>query len=125
MLEDGEICASAYEFDVSRWLKNNNIRYERNIPYKDFIDNYDGKMDCDYVITCNNKLWYVEVAGFLSDREKLSEVERAYFLKMLYKIKLLERQKLNHKIIKPKSLNKNTTEEIFDFLFKENKDEVI
>lgn len=118
ILDDGEICASSYEFDISTWLKSKNIQYKRNIKYADFIDNYKGKMDCDYVIIYNNEIWYVEMAGFLSDTDfnKYSEAEKNYFFKLKYKRKLLRRQGVNYIIIEPCDLKKKSLEEIFFFI---------
>jgi len=116
ILEDGEICASSYEFDTSNWLKSKNVNYDRNIKYQSFIDNYKGKMDCDYVIDHNNEIWYVEVAGFLSEGNKLSEVEKIYYFKLKYKEKLLERQGVNYLIIHVRHLKNKTFEEIFHFI---------
>lgn len=110
---DDELCWSSYEYTVSKWLRKNIINYKRDMLYKTFIDNYKGKMDCDYMINYNNQIWYVEVAGFLSDRKKLSEIERIYFFKLKYKEKLLKRQNVNYLIIKPKDLKRKTLEEIF------------
>lgn len=117
-LDNGEICESSYEFDISNWLRNNNITYLRNIPYIDFIDNYKGRMDCDYKIIYNNEIWYVEMAGFLSgtDFSKFSEAEKKYFFKLKYKRKLLCRQGVNYIIIEPCDLKKKSMEEIFYFI---------
>jgi len=127
ILDDGEICASSYEFDISTWLKSININYIRNVKYIDFIDKYKGKMDCDYVIPYNGITWYIEMAGFLSgnDFSKYSSEEKNYFFKLMYKKKLLKRQGLNYIIIKPCDLKKKSLEEIFFFLELENKKEVI
>lgn len=119
ILDSGEICASSYEFDISTWLNNYNFSYNRDVDYINFIENYKGKMNCDYVINYNNKIWYVEMAGFLSDTTfaKLSLAERKYFFKLEYKIKLLKRQGLNYLIIKPRDLKRKTLGEIFSVVF--------
>lgn len=126
ILDDGEICASSYEFDISTWLKSLNIIYDRDVNYIDFIDNYKGKMNCDYVIHHNNKLWYVEMAGFLrgTDFNKYSDAEKNYFFKLKYKRKLLRRQGVNYLIIEPCDLKKKSLEEIFFFLFSEDEKDV-
>lgn len=116
ILDDGEICASSYEFDISTWLKNSNIKYIRNVKYIDFIDRYKGKMDCDYVIPYNGTIWYVEMAGFLNERQKLSDAEIMYLRKLKYKIKLLKRQKLNYLIIYPSDIKSKSLMDIFYFL---------
>lgn len=121
ILDDGEVCASSYEFDVSMWLRNNNFKYIRNRDYKDFIDGYKGKMNCDYLIdNGNDKLWYVEIAGFLKNTNfnKFSQEERNYFFKLKYKRKLLKKQpNLNSKIIYSYQLKSTPLPELFSFLF--------
>lgn len=119
-MDDGEICTSSYEFDISTWLRKNNIKYDRNVSYKDIHNKYSGKMDCDYKIYYKDKVWFVEMAGFLSEGNKLSEVERIYFFKMKYKEKLLKESNVNYLIIRPRHLKKKTMEEIFKPIF-ENK----
>lgn len=113
-MEDGEVCASSYEFDISNWLKKNNINYERNVLYVEIDNKYKGRMDCDYKITHNGMIWYVEMAGFLSEGNKLSEVERVYFFKMKYKEKLLKESNVNYLIIRPRHLKKKTMNQIFN-----------
>lgn len=115
-MEDGEVCCSSYEHIISTWLKERNIRYDRNIPYIE-IDQfgYKGKMDCDYKIYYNNKIWFVEMAGFLggTDFSKYSSQEKNYFFKLIYKKKLLKRSKVNYIIIEPCDIKNKTFEEVF------------
>ncbi len=121
-LEDGEICASSYEFDISNWLKDNEISYIRNVKYKDFIDGYKGKMDCDYKINYKGKTWYVEMAGFLrgTDFSKWSKEEKNYFFKLKYKRKLLKRQDVNYLIIHANDMKEKCLDDIFYFIDKTN-----
>lgn len=119
-LDNGEVCASSYEFDISTWLQSNNRIYDRDIDYKDFIDGYKGRMNCDYKIYHKGEIWYVEMAGFLkskTDFSKYSSVERNYFFKLMYKKKIMKRQKINYLIIEPDDLKAKTLEEIFSAIF--------
>lgn len=115
-MDDGEICASRYEYIISNWLKERNIKYDRNITYKE-IDQfgYKGKMDCDYKIYYNNKIWFVEMAGFLSgtDFKKFSSEEKNYFFKLKYKKKLLKRNEVNYVVIESTDMKNATFEEAF------------
>lgn len=119
-LEDGEVCTSSYEFDISTWLKNNNYQYERNIKYVDIHDTYSGKMDCDYLIYHNNKHYYVEMAGMIPRKglkfEKWGQEEKKYFFKLQYKIKLLKEAHVHYKIIYPSEIINLKLEEIFSFM---------
>lgn len=125
-MDDGEICASAYEYDITMWLKKNSIEYERDVLYIDFIDNYKGKMNCDYkFVLPNNDIWYVEMAGFINTYEfsKLKQrPEQLYFFKLQYKKKLLKRQNCNYLIISPNDLKTKSMGEIFYFLNVKEKD---
>ncbi len=117
--DDGEICASGYERTISNWLRENNIIYERNIKYIDFINNYKGKMDCDYKITLdNNEIWYIEMAGYIRtyNYEKLNKIEKNYLYKIQYKKKLLKRQGCNFIIITVEDFKQKSLKDIFYFL---------
>ena len=96
-MSDGERCDSSYEYDVSTWLKSKGIKYDRDIPYKQFIENYNGKMNCDYrFILDDGQIWYVEIAGFINtyDFSKLtSREEEIYYFKLKYKIKMFKKTK--------------------------------
>lgn len=117
-LDDGEICASSYEFDISTWLKLKGIQYERNIPYQKISPIYKGKMDCDYKILFNNEIWYVEMAGFLNGTtfEKWSKEEKNYYFKLKYKKKLLRREEVNYLIIYSKDIKQKSLSDIFYFI---------
>ena len=123
-MEDGERCDSRYEYDISTWLKENNINYDRDVPYKDFTTNYNGKMNCDYrFVLDNGEVWYVEMAGFIdtNDFKKLtSREEEIYYFKLKYKKKLFKENNLNYIIIHPSDLKTYTMDEIFYF-FNNNK----
>lgn len=119
ILDDGEVCASGYENTISNWLKDNNVSYVRDVPYIDFIDNYNGKMNCDYKIFLpNGDEWYVEMAGFLIqyDYKKLNDVEKKYLDRLNYKKKLLKRQGCNYIIITVDQFRKQPFREILYFL---------
>ena len=119
-MDDGERCDSSCEYDISTWLKSKGIKYDRDIPYIEFTNNYKGKMNCDYrFILEDGTVWYVEMAGFIStyDFQKLtSREEQIYYFKIRYKEKLFKENNLNYKIIKRNDLKTKTMEEIFDFL---------
>lgn len=83
--ENGELCRSTYEYDLSCWLRNNNISYLRNVPFRDFIDDYEGRKDCDYVIIYNGEWIWLEIAGFYSGREKKSSLEKRYIERFEHK----------------------------------------
>lgn len=119
-MEDGERCDSSCEYDISTWLKSKGIKYDRDVPYVEFTNNYKGKMNCDYrFVLDDGTVWYVEMAGFINtyDFKKLtSRAEQIYFFKIRYKEKLFKDNNLNYRIIKRNDLKIKTMEELFDFL---------
>lgn len=114
--EDGEVTVSKLEFKTSLYLRDKNIKYKRNVKYNEFIKEYFGKKDCDYVIYVNNVIWYVEVAG-MYDESNNSLISTEYAEKLNEKIKMLESNQLNFKIIYKNDFNTNELDEIFNFLF--------
>lgn len=118
MFDDGEKTVSKHEYIVSNYLREKNIKYNRNILYRKFIKNYQGKMNCDYVIDLNNKVWYVEVAGMLDyTRGKIKDnyIMENYRCKLKAKEKMLEENNLNYKIIYPTDLE-NPLDGVFSFI---------
>jgi hypothetical protein len=117
IFEDGELVKSKYEFNVSTFLKQNNINYLRDVKYKTFINGYIGNKDCDYMIENNGEIWYVEVAGMMDKENATDKIRKQYRINLEEKKKMLKESKLNHKIIYPNDLNRKPLNEIFDFLF--------
>lgn len=116
-LDNGEKCMSGYEYDISKWLNKYNIKYQRDIPYIQIHDTYEGRMDCDYKIFNNNEIFYVEMAGFYPKiNSRPSEEEKYYAKKLHYKIRLLNEAKVNYLIIYPEDMKYKSLEEIFSFL---------
>lgn len=119
-MEDGERCDSSYEYDISTWLKSKNISYIRDVPYIDFVDGYNGKMNCDYHITQDDgESWYVEMAGFvksLNYKDTTSSEEEMYLRKLKYKIKLFNRSGVNYHIIFRDDMKNKSMVDIFKFL---------
>lgn len=122
--EDGEITKSKFEYDTSMFLRKNNYIYNntyiRDIRYKDFINEYSGNMDCDYIIKTNELTWYVEIAGML-DYSKIGKnnddkIRRRYKEHLNKKMKMLQENSLNYKIIYPKDFKTKSMNEIFSFL---------
>jgi hypothetical protein len=116
VFENGEVCKSRYEYDVSKWLREHNVSYLRNTPYKDFIDWYDGKKDCDYMIMYNSELIFLEIAGLYTSREKKSSMERDYIKRFEHKLQNLLCE-LNNVVLYPDDFKKKTLDEMFSFLF--------
>lgn len=115
VFENGEICKSTYEFDVSTWLRKNNISYIRNVMYRDFIDDYEGRKDCDYIILHRGEWIFLEIAGLYTFKDKKSSMEKDYAVRFDDKLKNLL-SKLYYKILYPSDFKKINYEETFAFL---------
>lgn len=120
IFDDGEITTSQYEFYTSKYFKDNDIMYNRNIKYKDFIDTYIGNKDCDYALTINNKIWYIEIAGMLDyskvNINNLKGYHREYKIHIDEKEEMLKSKNLNYKILYPSDFKK-PLEEVYSFSF--------
>lgn len=116
--EDGEKVLSKLEYQTSLFFRENNIYYKRDIKYRDFVDGYNGLANCDYVCELNGKPIYIEIAGMLySENERNLDVRAQQYKKRLKeKIELLEKTKVQYKIIYNKEFRYNTLENVFSFL---------
>lgn len=118
ILSNGERCDSSFECKASTWLLNQKILYERNIPYKNIDKNYNGSMNCDYLIEYNNVDWYVEIAGMLWSKTYIptSDETILYYKKLKRKEEILKNNNLNYRIIYACEFRNKSIEEIFNFL---------
>lgn len=108
--EDGEICVSTLEQKFTSFLRDNNIKYKRNVKYNTLDDLLEGrKYNCDYVI--DNKYW-IEVCGLSKGNSaNWKSVNCSNQIELKYKTKLL---------LKEVILRKNNIP--FLFLFQEDFD---
>lgn len=128
--EDGEHTISKYEYDFSSFLRKNgfiyNQTYFRDVKYKTFIEDYDGDINCDYVITKGNKTIYVELAGILGNKAHMiafrqdkkilnSKSKELYRVKLNKKKELLEDNNLTFYILLPDEMNEVTYQNIICF----------
>ena len=131
--DDGEVATSLYEYEFSRFLRNNNIlfneTYFRNIPYKSLDNYYDGNMNCDYLIVFGDKEVYIELAGILGNKEHQeayrnnfvinSKSKELYRQKLYQKREMFERNGLEYYILLPNEMNENTYQNILNKYLKE------
>ncbi len=118
---DGEVTLSHWENIVSTYLRRNgfvyNQDYYKDVPYTYFIDSYKGNRSIDYII---NNYWYIEVAGM--DTKGIEGTKKGtlynYQSNLKEKIKMLESENLNYKILYPKDFER-PLDEVFSFLYKE------
>lgn len=117
-LPNGELCDSLYELNISTWLQENNVEYERNIPYSKICNRYNGKMNCDYKFNINGKCVYVEMAGFLPRKDiewsKFSDEEKNYARKLRYKKKIMDMENVLYYIIYPQEIKNRDIGSIYE-----------
>lgn len=114
---DGEHVVSKYEYDFSAKLRELGLKfnddYFRDVKYRTFIQDYKGLQNCDYVIKYNDKLLYIELAGFLGEYENWYKENRKINIsaKEQYRIKLKEKENmfksnnLDYRILFPSDLS--------------------
>ena len=98
---DGERTKSIYEYDFSRYLKEEldmkyKVDYNRDVLYRTFAE-IKRKLNCDYVINIDGKLLYIEIAGIIyntsmnnwKETKYKTKIENEYRDKMIIKEGLL------------------------------------
>jgi len=129
MFSDGESVVSSFEYDFSKILRSFGLVYNqdyfRNIKYSDIYPEYDGLMNCDYLLVKDNHKLYIELAGMLagkSDSEAfLNDIiiedkpyVEDYRLKLVQKKQIFELTGLDYLIICGKDLNHDYFERIIN-----------
>jgi len=124
--DDGETTSSQFEYAFTSYLRNNkfeyNLDYYRGVRYKTFISDYEGLMDCDYVIKYKDKLIYIEIAGllrdykewYLNDKPLNSKSKEKYRLKLKEKERMFKEAGVEYYILFPCDLNEDTYKKIFN-----------
>lgn len=128
--EDGEHVTSQFEYMFSRYLKEHGFKYQidyfRDVKYSNFIDGYNGNMNCDYVIHIDGKIIYIEIAGIIADYKtwyyenkviSYSKSKEQYRIKLLEKETMLKNANLHYYILFPCDLTNNNFQNI---LFNDN-----
>lgn len=122
---DGEKTKSQFELEFSNKLREYGFEYNtdyfRDIRYKEFINDYNGLLDCDYELHINNKIIYIEIAGMLRDYKHKyktpnlipSKSKQKYAIKLNEKEKMFIDNNLEYYILFPSDLKD------LDFLFLE------
>lgn len=128
IFEDGEITLSQFETTFSKYLKEilnlvYNTDYIRDVKYSNFINDYVGYMDCDYIIRYKDRVIYVEIAGILRDYKdwyyenkeiSSSSSKEKYRLSLQEKESMLKNNNLEYYIIFPQDCNEGFFNTIFN-----------
>lgn len=97
--EDGEITLSKHEFEFSNLLRNNNIKYRRNVPYNEINTAYVGGMDCDYLVYIDNQQIYIEIAGMINKNKGTKYINKKYNNKIYNKEIILKSSNVQYIIV--------------------------
>ena len=124
LYSDGEKTRSSYEKQFSDKLREYgylyNKDYYRDIKYKEFINNYDGLLDCDYIIKVNESYIFIEVACLLDENQNYKEYnsyksnsKKKYAKKLIEKENMFIKENLNYFLLFVSDFKKYN----LDFLF--------
>ncbi len=114
--EDGEIIKSRFEYDVSWYLRDHGISYQRDVNYKDYIENYNGRKNCDYLVRFKGEDLFIEIAGFITKYKSKGSVEKDYILRLEDKLKTLDKSGLDYMVLYPIDFENYTLDELLGFL---------
>lgn len=123
--DDGEFVTSQFEYMFSSYIRKAGLRYNidyfRDVKYSDFCKDYDGLMNCDYIINYNGKTIYVEIAGIIEEYKKhyysdnpiiSSKSKEKYRQKLKEKEHLLNSNNCIHFILFPCDLTEENMEQV-------------
>jgi hypothetical protein len=84
---NGDLCLSKAELSITEYLIENNIKYEKEVYYSDFIEGYSQSLKrCDWLVKLNNESIVIEYFGM---------PEKPYYKrKMDFKIDLCKRNNI-------------------------------
>lgn len=83
--DNGILCNSAKERDISNFFIKNNIEYEKEVSYSELIDNDSRRFD--WKIRYNNKIYYVEYFGLYFTDKRESKIIMSYIKRARKKIR--------------------------------------
>lgn len=125
---DGEKVVSKYEYDFSDFLKKNGFiygkTYFRNFYYRKLDEDYNGNMNCDYLLNINGNEVYIELAGILGNKEHMeayrkntpikSKSKEEYKNKLYLKRDIFERNGLEYYILLKDEMNEDNYKRILE-----------
>lgn len=116
--KNGDICRSYKERDITNFLIDSRLLFEKEYLYSKII-NTNKKYAFDWVIKNNNNIYYVEYFGLYGKNSK-SKIVRNYNKRVDVKIKLIEENNILEKciLIFPEDYDKNSLEDIFEVVLK-------
>ena len=112
--KNGGKCRSFMECIITNYYIDNNITYEKEPSYSDFIENDTRRLD--WKLTVNNKDYWVEFAGMYYPNKMYSHINEKYVKKIDNKIKDLKGVGRYEEclFIFPEDIKTKTLKEIFE-----------
>ena len=112
--KNGGKCRSFMECIITNYYIDNNIIYEKEPSYSDFIENDTRRLD--WKLTVNNKYYWVEFAGMYYPNKMYSHINKKYVKKIDGKIKVLKAIGRYEEclFIFPEDIKTKTLKEIFE-----------
>ena len=131
LAESGETASVYCKYDIAKelikYLREFGLKYkkdyQRDVDYSSFVSEYNGRMNCDYIINIKGKNIYIEIAGiieayksyFFSGKPiKASKSKENYRKKLSKKQSMLRENNLNYYILFPCDLTKENVYEILN-----------
>lgn len=125
--DDGERTTSQFEYMFSVYLRNRGLVYDkdyfRDVRYSSIDKNYNGLMNCDYVIQYNERKIYVEIAGLIeyykqwyySNKSINSSKSKEKYRRKLYEKELMfKRNNLTYFILFPCDLTADILDSVLE-----------
>lgn len=122
---NGEMCRSTAELQITNFLIHNNIEYIKEYPYKNITNNDKDSRRMDWKVVVNNVDYYVEYFGMY--RHNTKKIGDRYRAKTHSKIEDLKKCGVLDRciFIYPNDLRKKAISEIFNSKLKTNFNEYI
>jgi len=122
---NGEMCRSIGEYDISNFLINRDVDYEKEVGYNKILNRESDNRRCDWVIYKNSKAYIVEYFGMYNSKKKQTKRIKNYLYKARKKINDLYKHGLIDEciFIFPWDLKNRNLEDIFSMILKEEKND--
>lgn len=118
--KNNEMCRSLPELEITNFLIDNKIKYEKEVLYTTILESENNRKTSrrlDWVIECNNNKYYVEYFGMYTSQNNSKIIQR-YIKKARKKIKDLYKAGLinNCIFIFPDDLKRNKNDDSMNWL---------
>lgn len=85
---NGELCRSLPELEITNFLIDEEIEYEKEVPYDEIVDGTNYRFD--WKVTIDGKIYYIEYFGMYAKENPTGQMEKRYVKRAKKKIKLIK-----------------------------------